>query len=96
MLIECTIERDGYTVVSVQRSKYEFKRNEHGEQVCDVISGSHSDYLLKLDDFRKYVPPKPAVKFICGSCGQEFKNAAGLAGHKNHSKDCRNEQSTSP
>lgn len=61
MLIECLIEREGYTDVTLQRSKYEFKRNEHGDQVCDVLSASHSEYLLKLPDFRIYAP-KPQFK----------------------------------
>lgn len=97
MLIKCIIERDGYTVVTVQRSKYEFKRNTHGDQICDVISGSHADYLLKLDDFVLYKEPLPtgSVRHVCAVCGQEFKSAGGLAGHKVHSKECRNESTES-
>lgn len=85
MLIECLIERDGYSVVTVQRNMYEFKRNELGKQVCEINSGSHLEYLLKLPDFQEYkepvVTPEP-VKFICDRCNVEFANAAGLSGHK--------------
>lgn len=99
MLIECLIEREGFTVVNVQRSRYEFKRNDKGDQVCDIISSSHSDHLLKLDDFRLYnetealkqEPTKqaPIEKiYACDRCGKEFTHPLALSGHK-RSKECR-------
>lgn len=85
MLLECTIEREGGTTVTVQRSSYDFVANEHGVQVCDINSGSHLDYLLKLPDFRIYKEPEiesEPIEFICDRCGNKFANAAGLSGHK--------------
>lgn len=68
MLIECLIERDGHTVVNVQRNRYEFKRNDEGRQICNILSASHSEYLLKLPDFVKYEPKvvenKPVDKAV--------------------------------
>lgn len=93
MLIECLIQREGFSVVNVQRNMYEFRRNELGIQVCDILSGSHVDYLLKLNDFRLYKAPEPVpepVKYICDRCSVEYANAAGLSAHK-RSKGYQNE-----
>jgi hypothetical protein len=95
MLIECLIERDGFTTVTIQRSKYDFERNADGDQVCDILSASHSEYLLKLKDFRLYQPQAveavevetPKELFTCEKCGKSFTHRLALSGHK-RSKDC--------
>lgn len=94
MLIECLIKRDGYTSVTVQRSKYDFKRNEAGDQVCNILSGGHSSYLLGLPDFRLYDPPVPATVYACEKCGKEFEHHLAFSGHK-RSKECRDESTSS-
>lgn len=85
MLLECLIEREGYSIVTVQKNLYEFKRNKEGRQVCEINSGSHLEYLLKLPDFRKYeapeIPEEPTVH-ACDRCNTVFANAAGLSAHK--------------
>jgi len=84
MLIECLIDREGSSVVTVQKSTYRFEQNGDGHQVCEINSGSHLDYLLKLPDFRLYKEPDviESSKLACDRCGIEFANAAGLSAHK--------------
>jgi len=91
MLIECLIEREGSSRITLQRSTYDFIRNDKGHQVCDVLSGGHSDYLLRLDDFRLYEEPVEEVKpaeYVCGICGREFTYRLGYGKHmKAHEKE---------
>lgn len=98
MLIECLLERAGHTVLHVQRCKYEFKRDKEGRQVCDVLSASHAEYLLKLPDFIKYVPKAVIIElppvqpvteetegFTC-ICGKAFQTNKALLMHKRSCK----------
>jgi hypothetical protein len=94
MLVECLIQREGFTSVTVQRSRYDFKRNEAGHQVCDILSAGHSSYLLDLPDFRLYSPPVVATVYTCEKCGKQFDHHLGLSGHK-RSKECRDESTPS-
>ena len=57
-VVECLIERDGPTVMSLGRNQYEFEKNEAGHAVCLVMLQDHRDYLEKLDDFRIYMKHK--------------------------------------
>jgi hypothetical protein len=53
MLIECLIQRDGPTHITIDRFQYTFEKNEHGQAIAEVNSRSHRDYLLSLPDFRE-------------------------------------------
>jgi len=54
LLIECLIERDGPTTVTLHCHQYEFKKNGAGHSVCEVALKEHRAHLLKLGDFRIY------------------------------------------
>jgi|WetSurMetagenome_2_1015567.scaffolds.fasta_scaffold09068_3 hypothetical protein len=60
LLIECLIQRDGPTWLTLDRFQYVFEKNEHGHAVAEVNSRSHRDYLLSLPDFRIYHPTRQA------------------------------------
>ena len=53
-LIECLIERDGTTEISLKHETYRFEKNRLGDNVCLVLNGDHRKYLLFLPDFRIY------------------------------------------
>jgi hypothetical protein len=60
LLIECLIQRDGPTWLTLDRFQYVFEKNEHGHAVAEVNSRSHREYLLSLPDFRVYLPSRQA------------------------------------
>ena len=53
-LIECLIERDGPTEISLETDTYLFEKNELNDYVCQVLSGDHRRHFLSLPDFRIY------------------------------------------
>lgn len=53
-LIECLIERDGPTEISLNTDTYLFEKNELNDFVCQVLSADHRRYFLSLPDFRIY------------------------------------------
>ncbi len=53
-LIECLIERDGPTEISLKTDTYLFEKNELNDYVCQVLSGDHRRHFLSLLDFRIY------------------------------------------
>ena len=53
-LIECLIERDGSTEISLKTDTYLFEKNELNDYVCQVLSGDHRRHFLSLPDFRIY------------------------------------------
>ena len=53
-LIECLIERDGPTEISLKTDTYLFEKNELNDYVCQVLSGDHRRHFLSLPDFRIY------------------------------------------
>jgi hypothetical protein len=61
-LIECLIERDGTTEISLKTDTYLFEKNKLNDYVCQVLSGDHRRHFLSLPDFRIYqehlAPPK--------------------------------------
>jgi len=61
-VVECLIERDGPTTISLGRSTYVFEKNDAGHYVCLVGMKEHRNYLTSLPDFRIYMKdklPKP-------------------------------------
>jgi hypothetical protein len=58
MLIECLIEREGPTAMTLGSFTYLFRENDHGHKVCPVNSREHREYLMGLKDFRPYTPPE--------------------------------------
>jgi hypothetical protein len=61
-VVECLIERDGPTSITLSRNTYEFKKNDAGHSVCLVSLREHRNHLVKLPDFRIYMKdklPKP-------------------------------------
>jgi nucleoside 2-deoxyribosyltransferase-like protein len=57
-VLECLIERDGPTEVTLGRTNYKFEKNLAGNSVCEVWFREHRDYLLSLGDFRIYMKHK--------------------------------------
>lgn len=53
-IVECLIERDGATEVNIGKTSYLFEKNILGDYVCEVLSMSHRQHLLKLKDFAIY------------------------------------------
>ena len=53
-MVECLIERDGPTAISVDGHTYVFEKNKAGDYVCRVENKYHRKYLLALPDFRIY------------------------------------------
>ena len=75
MLIECLIESDGPTAITIGPWNYLFKLNEHGHKVCPVNSREARERMLSLPDFRPYEPPaSPLPK-------QRKRNADRAAAH---------------
>lgn len=61
-VVECLIERDGPTTITLGKYAYEFEKNDAGHYVCLVMNNEHRKYLTKLPDFRIYMAdklPKP-------------------------------------
>ena len=56
MLVECLIEREGSTEVSLDRFKYRFEDDGTGAKVADVNSEDHRNYLIKTGFYRIYDP----------------------------------------
>jgi hypothetical protein len=63
-LIECTIERDGPTTINDGGFTFEFKENEAGHCVCDVLAEGVVTRLLAFSWFRKYKPVEDYPKAI--------------------------------
>ncbi len=55
-LIECTIEREGPTVINDGGFTFTFEKNEHGHNVADVLAEGTAARLLTFSWFRKYRP----------------------------------------
>lgn len=53
-VIECTIVRDGPTQMPVGHTLYDFKQNELGDYVCEVLNADHRKHLLVIPEFRIY------------------------------------------
>ena len=58
MFIECLIQREGNTHLTIAGFDYVFVKNEQGRSVCQVHSSAHQDHLLSLKDFIPYEPPE--------------------------------------
>lgn len=55
MLIECLIEREGATHVTVAGFNYVFAPDEQGRQVCEVLSHDHQGWFLSMpSSYRPY------------------------------------------
>lgn len=57
-LIECTIEREGPTVINDGGFTFTFEENEHGHNVADVLAEGAVRRMLNFSWFRKYNPEK--------------------------------------
>jgi hypothetical protein len=57
-VVECLIERDGPTPVTLGKTRYTFKKNDAGHSVCPVMLRDHRNYLTSLPDFRIYMKDK--------------------------------------
>ncbi len=58
MLIQCLIEREGDThTTRLENTRYRFRRNDHGDMVCDVHNQEHINWMLKSASYQEYVPP---------------------------------------
>lgn len=57
-VVECLIERDGPTIITLSRNTYKFEKNEAGHPVCLVMLKEHRDYLEGLGDYRIYMKHK--------------------------------------
>lgn len=51
MLLQCLTERDGDTTVHVGHFRYDFKKRPDGRSLCEVVSVSHVNWLLKSGSF---------------------------------------------
>lgn len=60
MLIECLIKREGPTHINIHGFPYVFDKNEHGHYVCEVVSDSHANYLMRTSGkyYRPYSSPE--------------------------------------
>ena len=59
MLIECLIQREGPTHVSINGVQYRFDKNDLGHSVCDVTSKDHASWLVKFPaSYRVYKNPE--------------------------------------
>lgn len=77
MLIECLIQRDGSTHVTLRGVRYEFKKNGLGHSVCDVTSNDHLSWFLSFpNSYRVYQNPTEAKK----------EEAEGHEGKRTHRK----------
>jgi len=57
MLIQLLIEREGDThIARLENVRYKFKRNEHGDMVCDVNNKEHILWMLMSASYREYAP----------------------------------------
>lgn len=57
-VVECLIERDGPTVITLGRNTYKFEKNKAGHSVCLVMLKEHREYLISLGDYRIYMKHK--------------------------------------
>ncbi|MBC2712869.1 MAG: hypothetical protein HGJ94_18325 [Desulfosarcina sp.] len=80
-VIECLIQRDGPTVLTLGKRTYTFEDNENGDCVCEVLSSEHRQYLLKLPDFRIYKEdelPKPEFTYDEDQFIREWKTLSKM------------------
>jgi hypothetical protein len=63
MILECLIQRDGPTHLTLDKFNYCFKENPDfaGAVVCDVTNDAHAALLLATGMYRKYSGERPTV-----------------------------------
>ena len=63
MILECLIQRDGPTHLTLDKFNYCFKENPDfgGAVVCDVNNDAHAELLLATGMYRKYSGERPTV-----------------------------------
>ncbi|OQY12396.1 MAG: hypothetical protein B6I31_03220 [Desulfobacteraceae bacterium 4572_19] len=65
MLIQCLFERGGSDVYyNIQAFSYVFKKNKHGDRVCQVNSAEHRDWMVRSGNFKIYQEPKKPTKKV--------------------------------
>ena len=45
--VRCLIQREGNTDLTIGTIRYIFKRNEHGDSVCEIINPGHYNQIIK-------------------------------------------------
>ena len=53
-VLECLIDREGPTTVSIGGCVYTFRPNPAGHSVCTVTNWNHNKFLLKSGHYRPY------------------------------------------
>lgn len=54
-LLQCLIQREGTTVVSIGGCHYTFRPNAAGDSVCSVTNPNHHKFLIRSGQYRPYV-----------------------------------------
>lgn len=59
MLIQCVVEREGNEhLTRLENRRYQFKRNDNGNMVCEVSNKEHIKWMLSSSSYREYLPPE--------------------------------------
>lgn len=54
--VQCLIQREGDTPVSIGGIRYIFKKNKRGDSVCEIINPGHYNKLITWPSYTPYEP----------------------------------------
>lgn len=75
--IQCLIEREGDTTLSLGTMHYTFSRNEHGHSVCEIVNTGHYNQIIKSGYYVPY--DKPETEVVTNDCNGDVSDPGSAA-----------------